>query len=139
MGDPSVPQAGRFRINETPVTKKTILIVDDSLFILERLMKMLQKLGTANLILTASNYGDAQQILQQTKIDITILDIHLQARSGIDLLRMARELYPDTLVIMLTNQVSEQVAIECKKLGADYFLDKSKDFAKIPVIFGSLD
>lgn len=102
-------------------------------------MKMLQKLGTANLILTASNYSGAQKILAQTKIDITILDIHLQARSGIDLLRMARELYPDTLVIMLTNQVSEQVAMECKKLGASYFLDKSKDFARIPVIFASLD
>ncbi len=113
--------------------------MDDSLFILERLMKMLQKLGAANLILTASNYSDAQQILERTKIDIAILDIHLEARSGIDLLRMARELYPDTLVIMLTNQVSEQVAMECKKLGAAYFLDKSKDFARIPLICATLD
>jgi CheY-like chemotaxis protein len=126
-------------INEISLTKKTILIVDDSPFIVERIMKLLNKLNSEYLIFSAQYLSDAQDILARTRFDIVLLDIHLQDRNGLELLRMVKGTYPDILVIMLTNQVSEQVILQCKKLGASFFLDKSKDFIKIPELFSSLN
>src|SRR6266700_3417353 len=94
--------------------KKTILIVDDSAIILERLTSMLQKLENAGDILMAQTFTDALQCLGKATIDIALFDIHLKDKSGIDLLRITRERHPDIIVIMVTNQANEQVEVVCR-------------------------
>ena len=118
--------------------KKTILIVDDSPIILDRLSMKLQKLESAGAIHAARTYADALQLLGSAEIDIAVFDIHLEDKSGIDLLRATRQRHPGVVVIMLTNQASEQVETTCRKLGAAHFLDKSKDFGRIPDIIASI-
>jgi DNA-binding NarL/FixJ family response regulator len=120
------------------VRKKTILVVDDSIIILDRLTVKLQKLECAGAIHSTRTYAGALQLLGSGHIDIAVFDIHLEDKSGIDLLRITQEQYPNVVVIMLTNQANEQVEMMCKKLGAAWFLDKSKDFISIPQIISSI-
>jgi DNA-binding NarL/FixJ family response regulator len=118
--------------------KKTILVVDDSPVILERLVIKLQQLDNAGAILPAQTFEDALGLLRATSIDIAVFDIHLQDKSGIDLLRIVGNEYPGIVVIILTNQANDQIEMACKQLGAKHFLDKSKDFAQVPRIIAAI-
>ena len=66
--------------------EQSILIVDDSALIIERLLAMLNSLTSVKSITTASNYREAVATLSETKVDIAILDIHLTGKNGIELL-----------------------------------------------------
>jgi len=114
--------------------KKTILIVDDAVIIQQRIALLLKSLEYAVRIVTSGSFADAVQVLREKPIHIALLDIHLQDRSGIDLLQLINEQYPEIIVIMVTNQAHPQTETRCKSMGATHFLDKSNDFAKIPGI-----
>ena len=111
--------------------KKTILIVDDSPLIVRRLIDMLSELPNLEWIKNAGNYADGIELVQRHNPGILLLDINLPDKSGIELLRICKENNPGTKVIMITNQANEQYRKLCLKLGADYFIDKSKEFEQI--------
>jgi CheY-like chemotaxis protein len=117
---------------------KSILIVDDSLIIAERLQAMLRGLNNIGAVESAGDYPLAVQCLQQTPFDIVSLDINLPGKSGIELLRHIKAAYAQIVVIMLTNQSSDYYRTICKRLGADYFMDKSTEFDNVPSIISSL-
>jgi DNA-binding NarL/FixJ family response regulator len=117
---------------------KTILIVDDSPLITVRLQAMLRELENISSVECTGDYPSSLQLFTTTPPDIVLLDINLPGRSGLDLLRYLKSNYPATIVIMLTNQSGDFYQNICKKLGADYFIDKSKDFEDLPLIVSSL-
>ena len=118
--------------------KKKVLIVDDSHVVVERLTEMLQELNNVDVIYSAGNFTDAINILQNTPPDILLLDINLPDTSGIELLRIVKHKYPSIVVTMVSNQSDGYYKELCRKLGADYFVDKSKSFDIIPdIISGS--
>jgi DNA-binding NarL/FixJ family response regulator len=49
-------------------------------------------------------------------------------------LEAAKRLHPATAVMMLTNYSDEFHRLRCEAAGADFFLDKSKQFDQIPAI-----
>jgi len=113
---------------------KTILIVDDSPIIVKRITEMLLEMGNPVFITNAGNYAEAVQFINNSRPDILLLDINLPDKSGIDILRTGKEKNPSLKVIMITNQANEYYRRLCLKLGADYFIDKSKEFEKIAEI-----
>ena len=110
----------------------SVLIVDDSLIIYERLKLLLMEVEKVQNILYAGNFGDAEQILKQGGVNIVLLDIHLPDKNGIDLLKLIKKEYPSIKVIMITNLADDHYRKLCKRLKADHFIDKSKDFRLIP-------
>ena len=111
-----------------------VLIVDDTPLIVKREAEMLKELKGIGSILEAGSYHEAITVLKETIPDIILLDIHLPDKSGIELLRALKSQYPTIAVIMLTNQGNGNYKDICKRLGADHFIDKSKDFDLIPGI-----
>lgn len=110
----------------------SVLIVDDSLIIYERLKLLLMEVEKVQNILYAGSFGDAEQILRQGGVNIVLLDIHLPDKNGIDLLKLIKKEYPSIKVIMITNLADDHYRKLCKRLKADHFIDKSKDFRLIP-------
>ena len=118
--------------------KKTILIVDDSALIVKHLIEMLNELDNLEWIKNADNYDSAVQLIAQLKPDILLLDINLPNKSGIDILRLSKEQNPSTKVIMITNQANDYYRKLCLRLGADHFIDKSKEFEQIAEIIATM-
>jgi DNA-binding NarL/FixJ family response regulator len=117
---------------------KSILIVDDSLIITERLQTMLKELDNTGAVESAGDYPLAVQSLKRAPFDIVCLDINLPGKSGIELLRHVKTVYPRIIVIMLTNRSGDYYRTICKSLGADYFMDKSIEFDNVPLLISSL-
>ena len=89
-------------------------------------------------IVTATGYKEAVDILGKKKVDIVLLDIHLPELNGIELLKYIVKEYPDIKVVMCSNLANDYYKRLCKKIGAASFIDKSKDFERIPEMLFSV-
>ncbi|HMH32861.1 MAG TPA: response regulator [Puia sp.] len=112
--------------------KKKLLIVDDSILILERMIPILEEIQNIQFVIHAGTYKEAIELLEGMSPDMALLDIQLPDRSGIELLRAIKEKNRDIIVFMITNSASDYYKNVCKQLGADHFFDKSTDFLLIP-------
>ncbi len=119
-------------------SSKILLIIDSSVFIIERLIIMIEEIKNVEKIFTATDYNAALKVLSSKKTDIVLLDIQMPDKKGIDLLKHIVYHFPDTKVIILSNLVSDYYKKLCKTEGAFHFIDKSKDFDKIPELILSL-
>ncbi len=119
--------------------KLTIVIVDDSKIICDRLHALLTEMRTASQIFSAHDFTDAVQLFEKHTADVAILDINLPDKNGIELLQVIKQkAYPIKIVIMMTEDASEEKKEKCLRLGADDFLNKFSDFEKIPAIIEQL-
>jgi DNA-binding NarL/FixJ family response regulator len=116
----------------------TVLIVDDSPIIITKLVELLQEVCTIRNIKSSASYTHAIETLNAYNPDVVLLDINLPDKSGIQLLRYVKLNLPKATVIMVTNQNSTYYRNLCIDLGAEHFLDKSKDFEALPSILTSL-
>lgn len=114
--------------------KKTLLVVDDSIIVVDRLVPMLECIENIAFVIHAGTYQEAIEMLAEFKPNIILLDINLPDKSGIELLKKIREKDQEIVVIMITNHATPEYEKLCKKLGAQYFFDKSKDFQLIPEV-----
>lgn len=111
-------------------------MVDDSEFILQRLQSLLVELRQVREVRSAISAEDGMQVLKDAyQPDLVILDINLPGKNGLQMLKDIRQLKGiDPVVIILTNNTLSGYKAECLQYGADYFLDKSRDFQIIPSI-----
>jgi response regulator of citrate/malate metabolism len=113
-------------------------LVDDALIITKRISDMLQEIEFIEDIYVASTFTQATEIIDETPPDLVLLDIHLADKSGIDLLTLLHTNYPTIKVIMVSNKASEYYRELCATIGANSFIDKSKEFEMIPSVIENL-
>jgi DNA-binding NarL/FixJ family response regulator len=118
--------------------RMTVLIVDDSSLIIDKILELLADLKTITKVEACGTYAHAVKAINNFIPDIVILDINLPDKSGIELLKYLRSKNTITTVIMCTNQSGDNYRDMVTKLGANFFLDKSKDFEKLPSLITSL-
>jgi DNA-binding NarL/FixJ family response regulator len=82
---------------------------------------------------TAGNFTDAITGIIAGRPDVGIFDIKLgdDRRGGIEVLSYVKAQMPALRAIMLSNYVTPQHIRASTEAGAQYFLDKSKDFERI--------
>ncbi|MBF0595021.1 MAG: response regulator [Candidatus Omnitrophica bacterium] len=107
---------------EELVYKNTILIIDDEESVLLPLKRFLQKEDYE--VFTAPSGKEGLSIIENSKIDILITDIHLGDMSGIEVLQNAKKFYKDIEGIVVTGQKDEALAIESLRAGAGDYLTK---------------
>lgn len=112
--------------------QEVILIVDDNLNFVDRMIVLLKEAGNTSDIHIASDYNEARRMFAEVAPDIVLLDINLPGKNGIDLLRFIRKNDANCEVIMITNHADDYYRDQCYELGAKHFLDKSSDFAEVP-------
>jgi len=122
-----------------PYLKKIVLIVDDSYLVAERLTAMISELNNVGKIYNAYSVAEALKLLQTTLPDVILLDINMPGTSGIELLRFVKSRYPQIIVTMVSNQANQYYIDLCSKLGADYFVDKSGCFDRLPAIISAFE
>jgi DNA-binding NarL/FixJ family response regulator len=113
-------------------TKPIVLFVEDSPFLIERVKELISEHVKDCCVFFASTRSEAIQSLKHTEPDLIFLDINLPDGNGIDILKWSKYHYPNTKVVMVSNHSNSFYRGLCESLGAICFLDKSKDFEKIP-------
>jgi two-component system chemotaxis response regulator CheY len=111
-----------------------VLIIDDSDLIRNRLINKLSIYKNIKVIGLAGGIHDILDRINEYDPDAVILDVHLAGNSGIKILKNIKKQKRETRVIMLTTDSNTGYRRVCMKYGADDFLDKAKDFQKIPEI-----
>ncbi|MBA4393268.1 MAG: sigma-54-dependent Fis family transcriptional regulator [Desulfobacca sp.] len=102
--------------------KKKILIVDDEESIRFTFQSFLEKEGLE--ILTADSYVSAKNILKKITPDVLFVDIVLEGKSGLDLLREVKRRNLPSLVIMITGKPDIDNTAMALRLGAFEYLAK---------------
>lgn len=98
-----------------------VMLVDDEKDFLETLCKRLVK---RKLDVTSATGGrEAIAKLEETPVDVVVLDVRMPGMNGIETLKEIKKLRPSIEVIMLTAHADVQVAMEGMELGAfDYLM-----------------
>jgi two-component system cell cycle sensor histidine kinase/response regulator CckA len=104
-----------------------VLLVDDSIELLERLVEMLSHVPDLDIVGQVTSVADARAILSKVHADLVILDLQLRDGSGLEVLRELRASHPETKVIVFTNHPEEQYRRRCAEFGVTHFLSKSTD------------
>ena len=115
-----------------------VFIVDDSEVVVERLADLLEEVPGAELVGQAADVPEAVAGIQRMKPDALILDLQMPGGSGLDVLRAIRANHPHLQVLICTNYAYPQYREECFTAGANFFLDKSVEFGRIPAILREL-
>ncbi len=111
---------------------ETILIVDDEKSLLDLLSVVFKKEGYA--VRTASSGGQAREILEKEPVDLVITDIKMPQTSGMDVLKFAKGLDPETPVILITAYGSIKQAIDALKAGALDYVVKPFDVEELKIL-----
>jgi len=101
-----------------------ILICDDHKIVRDGLRQILLQMEELVVVTEAADGNEALCLLNQAVYDITILDISLPDRSGLETLQMIKTKWPAANVLMLSMHPQEQYAIRALKLGASGYLTK---------------
>jgi|GEM_PF-588996 len=103
----------------------SILLVDDDPLVLAGFREVLSRAGYE---VTAVFSGrEAMEQLELQSFDVILTDLLMPRVSGLDVLRFAREKYPDCIVIVVTGYASVRSAVEALRLGAHDYLIKPCD------------
>jgi len=100
---------------------KTVLIVDEDHATRERLSGML---ASRYRVLNAASGEAAVGLLMKEQAEIVLLDVCLPGVSGLDALRILRENYPLTEVIMISARGDVELAVQAMKQGAYHYVTK---------------
>jgi len=114
---------------ELPVAEFRVLLVDDEPEFLETLVKRLKKRKLE--VYSAQSGMAALKTLEQTPVDVVVLDVKMPDMDGIETLREIKLLRPSVEVIMLTGHANVEVAIQGMELGAFDYLMKPMDIDEL--------
>lgn len=115
-----------------------VFLVEDSPVIRERLRGMVASIPETELVAEADNEDDAVRGICAIRPDVVILDLTLARGSGMEVLRQIRGQPLASLVIVLTNYGYPQYQKKCMELGANYFMDKSRDIEILSELLAGL-
>jgi len=103
------------------VTSANVLIIEDNTSIRQAYSNFLAKAGYE--VSQGENYEQAIAIMDSS-IDLALLDVELDGRSGLEILTFIRNNYPDCPAIMMSGFADKQNTIEALRLGAVEYLEK---------------
>ena len=112
---------------------KNILIVDDEedmkhLFLQKFRKELREGLLKFNFAFSADEALSYSRDLSPTDIVLTLSDINMPGRSGIELLQIIKKEFPNLKVIMVSAYNDENHRSMAKKAGADDFFSKPVNF-----------
>jgi DNA-binding NarL/FixJ family response regulator len=102
-----------------------ILVVDDHLVLREGVASILETEGDIQVVGTASDGVEATAAFASLRPDVTLMDLQMPVKGGLEALTEIRKLAPNARVIVLTTYEGDVQAVRALKAGATGYLLKS--------------
>jgi DNA-binding NarL/FixJ family response regulator len=112
-------------------TAPTVVLVDDSASIRERLKELLSIGAPVRIVGEAGTAAAAICEIKATQPDFVVLDHQLPDGTGLEVLHAVRAEVPHSCFIVLTNHASMELRKAFETAGAQFFLDKSHEFGRL--------
>jgi len=101
-----------------------ILIADDHANVRRGLREILVDAFSGAQFSEASSGDEVLTQLVGSQLDVLLLDINMPGRSGFEVLKDVKRIYPQLPVIMVSVQPESQYALRCLRAGATEYVNK---------------
>lgn len=112
----------------------SILLLEDDPSSIRLFTRKVQSAPVEIVVKEARNRATFIKELELSKFDCIVIDYTVPDISGIEALRLIKEMSPETPTIIYTGSVGEEKAVECMKEGASEFLLKTNSIRLVPAI-----
>jgi DNA-binding NarL/FixJ family response regulator len=114
-----------------------VLLVEDSQVLAERLREALAQLPGVEVLDTVVDQQSAVAAARGAEpVDVMILDLQLREGTGFGVLQALGAARP--AVVVLTNYALPEYQRRARELGVEYFLNKSRDYERLPEVIRTL-
>jgi DNA-binding NtrC family response regulator len=106
-----------------------VMLIDDEVEFLESMQRVLRR---RNLEVSVADSGDKGLVLlQETLVDVVVLDLKMPGMDGLEVLRRIKSDFPSVEVIILTGHPSAETAMKVVNLGANEYLKKPPEIGEL--------
>ena len=102
----------------------SVLLVEDHPIFAKVLLRFLQERGHMNVVSVAHSAEEALDQIPAFELDLVLVDVSLPTRSGISLVVILHERYPQLPCVMLSGHMSDQYVRRSLEAGARGYLIK---------------
>ncbi|MFH1021235.1 MAG: EAL domain-containing protein [Pseudomonadota bacterium] len=123
-------QGKKFPVPEVLPQSRTLLVVDDDLFVLKALQRMLADEGYG--VLAAASAHEGLELLAKNSVQVILSDQRMPGMSGTEFLSRVKVLYPDTVRMILSGYAELETVVQAVNEGAIYkFFGKPWDVEQL--------
>jgi len=115
-------------------SKLNILYLEDNIDDFELAKTILEEDGIIDKIVWVKNQVDFENSLKNNRYDLVLADFNLPEFDGLSAIKIIKESYTDTPVIILSGELGEEQAIDTLKEGASDYVLKQRISRLIPAI-----
>ena len=114
-----------------------VLLVEDSRLLTDRLRETFATLDGVELVAAVADESSAVEAASDKRIDAIILDLQLKQGTGFGVVERLGNKRPT--IIVFTNYVLPEYQRRAAALGIEYFLNKSRDYERLPQLIQELE
>jgi two-component system, OmpR family, response regulator len=115
-----------------------VLLVEDSTVICNLIAGIVNNVAGVSVAESVGSEADAIEAVSHENIDVVILDLQLRTGTGFGVLRAMRRMAKRPEIVVLTNFALGTYRDSALALGARHFLNKSRDYERLPGILTEL-
>jgi DNA-binding NarL/FixJ family response regulator len=102
-----------------------LVIVDDHAIVRSGLRQIAQSETDIEVVGEAADSGELLDVLRKQESDVVLMDISMPGKNGLEALKLVKERWPATAVLMLSMYPEDQYAVRSVKAGASGYLHKN--------------
>ncbi|MBD3318229.1 MAG: response regulator [Chitinivibrionales bacterium] len=108
--------------------KRTVVIVDDSQFLIKQIVNFFEKELGFEVMATGTDGNAAVELYRKNKPDLITLDITMPNKDGMQAMQEILTEFPDARVMMIS-AVRGDAMLECMNMGAKGYVEKPLKFS----------
>jgi len=118
-----------------------VFLVEDSAVLRDRLTESLSEVSGIEIVGSSDTEQEAIDQLRRLQCDAVVLDLQLRHGNGFNVLKAIRQAEGNgrhMLVVVLTNYAFSLYRHRCLQAGADFFLDKAREYERLQQVLNTV-
>ena len=108
-----------------------VVVLEDNQILLNRLADILKQSEICSDVRTAATIASCEKLLRESHVDILLADLHLPDGSGIDIIRLFKQINPNGLAIVMSALSDGTSIMKALEFGAMGYMHKDDSSLQI--------